>query len=293
MTAPRGTPRHWTCHRVISRRESPFMVLAKQNILNAKREKRTFCARLLHPQTRLMHPDRTHPSTMIQAYSSNTLKSPSLRTQLASPPYNDKCGARTHDQLSTEKRPLPRLEPMNTLAHRVTVIHWALTVGWPQTPSSPIRSQSRGRFESNLPCAPHPANGVQSAHIWLPIWLCLGDSVGKARPFSGPCPDGPLLFMAMANKKSKPAQIECEPKTIKLSSVQDPLSFHLDLLAGTLFPSWIMITSNVFGSIINQQGFWTLLKWMDWEHVRAQRHATTQHCKCHTAKSRSQSPFKI
>ena len=121
--APRGTSRHWTCHRVISRRESPFMVLAKQNILNAKREKRTFCARLLHPQTRLMHPDRTHPSTMIQAYSSNTLKSPSLRTQLASPPYNDKCGARTHDQLSTEKRPLPRLEPMNTLAHRVTVIH--------------------------------------------------------------------------------------------------------------------------------------------------------------------------
>ena len=109
MTAPRGTSRHWTCHRVISRRESPFMVLAKQNILNAKREKRTFCARLLHPQTRLMHPDRTHPSTMIQAYSSNTLKSPSLRTQLASPPYNDKCGARTHDQLSTEKRPLAAL----------------------------------------------------------------------------------------------------------------------------------------------------------------------------------------
>ena len=109
MTAPRGTSRHWTCHRMISRRESPFMVLAKQNILNAKREKRTFCARLLHPQTRLMHPDRTHPSTMIQAYSSNTLKSPSLRTQLASPPYNDKCGARTHDQLSTEKRPLAAL----------------------------------------------------------------------------------------------------------------------------------------------------------------------------------------
>ena len=184
MTAPRGTSRHWTCHRVISRRESPFMVLAKQNILNAKREKRTFCARLLHPQTRLMHPDRTHPSTVIQAYSSNTLKSPSLRTQLASPPYNDKCGARTPDQLSTKKPPLPRLEPMNTLAHRVTVIHWALTVGWPQTPSSPIRSQSRGRFESNLPCAPHPANGVQSAHIWLPIWLCLGHSVGKARHFS-------------------------------------------------------------------------------------------------------------
>ena len=67
MTAPRGTSRHWTGHRVISRRESPFMVLAKQNILNAKTEKRTFCARLLHPQTRLMHPDRTHPSTMIQA----------------------------------------------------------------------------------------------------------------------------------------------------------------------------------------------------------------------------------
>ena len=41
-------------------------------------------------------------------------------------------------------------------------------MGWPQTPSSPIRSQSRGRFESNLPCAPHPANGVQSAHIWIP-----------------------------------------------------------------------------------------------------------------------------
>ena len=161
------------------------MVLAKQNILNAKREKRTFCARLLHPQTRLMHPDRTHPSTMIQAYSSNTLKSPSLRTQLASPPYNDKCGARTHDQSSTEKRPLPRLEPMNTLAHRVTVIHSALTVGWPQTPSSPIRSQSRGRFESNLPCAPTPGQRcAERPHMDPPIWLCLGYSVGKARHFS-------------------------------------------------------------------------------------------------------------
>jgi hypothetical protein len=30
--------------------------------------------------------------------------------------------------------------------------------------------------------------------------------------------------------------------------------------------------SNVFG-MINQQGLWTL-KWMDWEDVRAQIHAT-------------------
>ena len=93
-----------------------FHGLGEAKHFNAKREKRTFCARLLHPQTRLMHPDRTHPSTVIQAYSSNTLKSPSLRTQLASPPYNDKCGARTPDQLSTKKPPLPRLEPMNTLS---------------------------------------------------------------------------------------------------------------------------------------------------------------------------------
>ena len=160
------------------------MVLAKQNILNAKREKRTFCARLLHPQTRLMHPDRTHPSTMIQAYSSNTLKSLSLRTQLASPPYNDKCGARTHDQLSTEKRPLPRLEPMNTLAHRVTVIHWALTVGWPQTPSSPIRSQSRGvaicgRSAHRWPGVGHMASCFQTV---LSIGYGLGCLEFEANP---------------------------------------------------------------------------------------------------------------
>ena len=90
--------------------------------------------------------------------------------------------------------PLPRSESNEHVSASCHCHPLSITVGWPQTPSSPIRNQSRGRFESNLPCAPHPANGAQSAHIWLPIWLCLGHSVGKAR-FSGPSPDGPLPFV--------------------------------------------------------------------------------------------------
>ena len=211
MTAPRGTSRHWTCHRVISRRESPFMVLAKQNILNAKREKRTFCARLLHPQTRLMHPDRTHPSTMIQAYSSNTLKSPSLRTQLASPPYNDKCGARTHDQLSTEKRPLPRLEPMNTLAHRVTVIHWALTVGWPQTQAA----QSAANREDGLKATCHvphtrptvcraPTYGYPYGYAWATLWV--RHVLSRGPPLTGPFCSWQWLTKSQSLLKSNASQ---------------------------------------------------------------------------------------
>ena len=82
--------------------------------------------------------------------------------------------------------PLPRSESNEHVSASCHCHPLSITVGWPQTPSSPIRNQSRGRFESNLPCAPHPANGAQSAHIWLPIWLCLGHSVGKVISLRAP-----------------------------------------------------------------------------------------------------------
>ena len=82
--------------------------------------------------------------------------------------------------------PLPRSESNEHVSASCHCHPLSITVGWPQTPSSPIRNQSRGRFESNLPCAPHPANGAQSAHIWLAIWLCLGHSVGKVISLRAP-----------------------------------------------------------------------------------------------------------
>ena len=143
----------------------------------------TFCARLLHQQTRLrlMHWDRAHPphpSPMIQATRWNHRNWPPLTMTSA-----DRRLQRPDVEIDT---PLPRSESNEHVSASCHCHPLSITVGWPQTPSSPIRNQSRGRFESNLPCAPHPANGAQSAHIWLAIWLCLGHSVGKVISLRAP-----------------------------------------------------------------------------------------------------------
>ena len=57
--------------------------------------------------------------------------------------------------------------PMDTLAHRVIVIHWAYAVGWPQAPSFwDPNSTRKARFsEGTGPFASHLANGVQNVQV--------------------------------------------------------------------------------------------------------------------------------